>query len=176
MGGAVTWENKGNFEHSATEAAGGTLPSYSLNGRTFVGDTPIVVASSGRRIRWHVFNLDLAMTWHNFHLHGARWRWDNHVVDTRSAVPTTVGHGNPITITTPNESSIGSVALLRPAAMTHHTDAGARYIHLAITGRGGGQLMARAPATANIAPPGWYMLFIVSNDGVPALGTFIQSQ
>jgi hypothetical protein len=95
---------------------------------------------------------------------------------TVTAVPTTVGHGNPITITTPTESSIGSVALLRPAAITHHTDAGARYIRLAITGRGGGQLVARAPASANIAPPGWYMLFIVSSDGVPSVGTFIQIQ
>jgi plastocyanin len=47
MGGVVTWENKGINQHSATEAAGGTLPSYSLNGRTFVGNTPIVVAESG---------------------------------------------------------------------------------------------------------------------------------
>ncbi len=83
MGGMVTWENKGINEHTATEAATGTLLSYALNGRTFVGNTPIVVAQSGRRIRWYVFNLDLEMTWHNFHLHGARWRWAGDIVDTR---------------------------------------------------------------------------------------------
>ncbi len=87
MGGSVTWENEGINQHSATEAAAGTLPSYSLNGRTFVGNTPIVVAHSGRRIRWYVFNLDLEMTWHNFHLHGARWRWGRDIVDTRGLSP-----------------------------------------------------------------------------------------
>jgi plastocyanin len=87
MGGVVTWENKGVNQHSATEAAAGTLPSYALNGRTFVGNTPIVVAHSGRRIRWYVFNLDLEMTWHNFHLHGARWRWGRDIVDTRGLSP-----------------------------------------------------------------------------------------
>jgi hypothetical protein len=87
-----------------------------------------------------------------------------------------VGHGNPITITTPDEPTIASVALLRPAAITHHTDAGARYIRLAITARGGGQLVAHAPASANVAPPGWYMLFVVSNSGVPSVGRFIQLQ
>jgi len=88
MGGMVTWETKGINKHTATEAAAGTLPSYSLNGRTFVGSTLIVVAESGQRIRWYVFNLDLQMmTWHNFHLHGARWRWAGDVVDTRGLSP-----------------------------------------------------------------------------------------
>ncbi len=77
------------------------------------------------------------------------------------------------TVADPN---IGSVALLRPAAITHHTDAGARYIRLAITGRGGGQIVARAPASTNVAPPGWYLLFVVSNRGVPSVGRFIQVQ
>lgn len=87
MGGTVTWENRGINEHSATEAAAETLPSYALNGRTFVGNTPIIVAASSRRIRWYVFNLDLEMTWHNVHLHGARWRWAGDAVDTRGLSP-----------------------------------------------------------------------------------------
>ncbi|MEP6651005.1 MAG: multicopper oxidase domain-containing protein, partial [Lapillicoccus sp.] len=87
MGGVVTWQNTGINEHTATEAGAGTLPSYALNGRTFAGNTPIVVAESGRLIRWYVFNLDLEMTWHNFHLHGARWRWAGDVVDTRGLSP-----------------------------------------------------------------------------------------
>lgn len=42
-------------------------PSTCLNGRVFVGNTPIIAARAGQRIRWYVFNLDT--TWHNFHHH-----------------------------------------------------------------------------------------------------------
>jgi hypothetical protein len=89
------------------------------------------------------------------------------------SVPVELGGGP---IGTPDEPSIASVALLRPAAITHHTDAGARYIRLAITARGGGQLVARAPGSTNVAPPGWYMLFVVANNGLPSVGRFIQIQ
>lgn len=70
-----------------TERAGAGLESYAINGRTFVGNTPTIVAESGKRIRWYVFNLDLSMVWHNFHLHGQRWRWGTEWVDTRSLGP-----------------------------------------------------------------------------------------
>ena len=30
---------------------------------------------SGQKIRWYVFNLDLSMGWHNFHVHGQRWQF-----------------------------------------------------------------------------------------------------
>jgi hypothetical protein len=35
---------------------------------------------------------------------------------------------------------------------------------------------ARVPTSTNVAPPGWYMLFVVSDNGVPSVGRFIQIQ
>lgn len=87
MGAEVTWNHAGTQPHTVTERAGAGLESYAINGRTFVGNTPTIVAESGKRIRWYVFNLDLSMVWHNFHLHGQRWRWGTEWVDTRSLGP-----------------------------------------------------------------------------------------
>ncbi|HEU4853729.1 MAG TPA: multicopper oxidase domain-containing protein, partial [Nitrosospira sp.] len=87
VGAEVTWNHAGNQPHTVTERAGAGLESYAINGRTFVGNTPTIVAESGKRIRWYVFNLDMSMVWHNFHLHGQRWRWGTEWVDTRSLGP-----------------------------------------------------------------------------------------
>src|SRR6266581_4162734 len=72
-GGAVTWFNSSSHAHIVFSGGGG-VPAYCLNGRTYVGNTPTVVAEPGERLRWYVFNLDLGGTWHNFHPHSARWQ------------------------------------------------------------------------------------------------------
>ncbi|MBA4141817.1 MAG: DUF1929 domain-containing protein [Nitrosospira sp.] len=87
VGALVTWNHAGNQPHTVTERSGAGLESYAINGRTFVGNTPTIVAESGIRVRWYVFNLDLGMAWHNFHLHGQRWLWGTEWVDTRSLGP-----------------------------------------------------------------------------------------
>ena len=86
-GGGVTWTHAGTQPHTVTDAAGAGLVSGSINGRVFVGNTPTIVAESGKRIRWYVFNLNLGELWHNFHIHGARWRVGDENVDTRSLGP-----------------------------------------------------------------------------------------
>lgn len=86
-GGTVAWNHSGTQPHTVTDRTGAGLESFCINGRTFVGNTPTIVAKSGKRIRWYVFNLDLGMMWHNFHLHGQRWQWGSEMVDTRSFGP-----------------------------------------------------------------------------------------
>jgi plastocyanin len=84
-GGRVRW-HPGTVEHTVTEDGAG-LPSYCFNGRSFVGNTPTIVAHTGQKIRWYVFNLDLGMVWHNFHPHAQRWHFANEALDTRSIGP-----------------------------------------------------------------------------------------
>lgn len=86
-GGTVTWNHVGTQPHTVTDRSGAGLESMCINGRTFVGNTPTIVAKSGKLIRWYVFNLDFGALWHNFHLHGQRWRWGSENVDTRSLGP-----------------------------------------------------------------------------------------
>lgn len=85
-GGKVRWTAGTVQTHTVTEDGAG-LPSFCLNGRSFVGNTPTIVAHSGQKIRWYVFNLDLGMGWHNFHLHGQRWQFAQETIDIRSIGP-----------------------------------------------------------------------------------------
>lgn len=87
IGGTVTWTNTATTQHSVLETGNASLASYCFNGRSFVGNTPTIVAHSGQRIRWYVFNLDLGMSWHNFHPHSQRWRFADEAVDVRSLGP-----------------------------------------------------------------------------------------
>jgi plastocyanin len=87
LGGMVTWTHAGAEPHTVTDTGGAGLESFAFNGRTFVGNTPTIVARTGKRIRWYVFNLDLSAGWHNFHVHGQRWDVGHETVDTRSLGP-----------------------------------------------------------------------------------------
>jgi hypothetical protein len=49
-----------------------------------------------------------------------------------------------------------------------------RVIELAVN-RGTGCVSLRAPA-ANVAPPGWYMLFLLNDQGVPSVAKFVKLQ
>ncbi len=85
-GGKVHWNNGNNNVHTVTEDAAG-MPSWCLNGRAFTGNTPTIIADTGQKIRWYVFNLDLGMMWHNFHPHGQRWHFAGEAYDGRSLGP-----------------------------------------------------------------------------------------
>jgi len=85
-GGSVQWIQAGANTHTVTDDGGG-LPSICFNGRSFVGNTPTIVARTGQKIHWYVFNLDLGMVWHNFHPHAQRWTFADATVDVRSISP-----------------------------------------------------------------------------------------
>jgi hypothetical protein len=61
-----------------------------------------------------------------------------------------------------------------PISVTHQTDAQQRYVKLPIVTRTPSRIVARAPANGNIAPPGFYMVFLVNTGGVPSTARFIQ--
>jgi hypothetical protein len=90
------------------------------------------------------------------------------------AAPPGVAYGAAFDVTTPDADEIQSVVLLRPCAMTHHTDAGQRYVRLPIAARDPDTLTVDAPADANVAPPGHYMLFILNANGVPSTAAWVQ--
>ena len=64
------------------------------------------------------------------------------------------------------------VALVRLGAVTHSNNMEQRYVPLQFTA-GTGTLTATAPANVNIAPPGYYMLFIVNSAGVPSVAPIL---
>lgn len=87
--------------------------------------------------------------------------------------PPAVTYASIFVIETPQAADINAIALIAPIAVTHHTDAGQRYIKLPIRSRTATTLETAAPAHGNIAPPGYYMLFVVDNQGVPSEARFV---
>jgi plastocyanin len=87
VGGIVTWTHAGTKQHTVSDARTSPLASFTLNGRAFVGNTPTILAESGKRIRWYVFNLDFGERWHNFHPHGQRFELAGETHDVRSIGP-----------------------------------------------------------------------------------------
>ena len=73
--------------HTVTDSSAGGRQQVAINGRAYVGNTPTIVAKTGERLRWYVFNLDLGEQWHNFHPHGQRFRVGHEVMDARSLGP-----------------------------------------------------------------------------------------
>ena len=74
--------------------------------------------------------------------------------------------------TRPTPPPIRKVALVRLGAVTHSVNMEQRYVPLTYTA-GSGSLTATAPANANIAPPGVYMLFLVDANGLPSVAKMV---
>jgi hypothetical protein len=84
-----------------------------------------------------------------------------------------VGYGSTFTVQTPDATNISSVVLMRNGSVTHAFDMDQRYVGLSFTA-GSGVLTLTAPPSGNIAPPGYYMLFLVNNAGVPSVARMVQ--
>lgn len=91
-----------------------------------------------------------------------------------TGVPSTgIGYGSAFQVQTPDAASISSVVLMRSGAPTHAFDMEQRLVGLSFTA-GSGVLNVTAPPNGNIAPEGYYMLFLVNNAGVPSVAQFVQ--
>jgi hypothetical protein len=91
-----------------------------------------------------------------------------------SGSPVTIGYGAAFSVQTPLPAAIGEVVLLRPGAVTHAFNQNQRYFGCVINGRTATEVHASAPPDGNIAPPGWYLLFLVDTDRVPSLGSRVR--
>ncbi len=87
--------------------------------------------------------------------------------------PSYVDYSTPITIDTADAASISNVALIPLASVTHTLDWDQRYLDLAFT-KNGNQLTATPPNSPNLAPPGYYMLFIINSNGVPGVAKVVK--
>ena len=93
---------------------------------------------------------------------------------TLTAVPSTIGYGQSFSVQSPDaRANITKVTLIRITSVTHAFNQNQRLSVLSFT-PGPGALDIVAPANANIAPPGHYLLFIVDGSGVPSIGSIVQ--
>lgn len=69
-------------------------------------------------------------------------------------------------------SGISSAMLIRPASVTHSSDPNQRSVDLPVSGSGT-SAVASITSNANLAPPGWYMLFVRNASNVPSIAKWI---
>ena len=82
-------------------------------------------------------------------------------------------YGSTVTIHTPQARDIKWVEIVRPMATTHSFETGQRIVDVPFEVKDFCHLHARIPADQNVAPPGWYMLYLVNQAGVPSVARWV---
>jgi len=91
---------------------------------------------------------------------------------TIASAPATITYGSEFSVTSPDASSIASIALIRLGSDTHQFNRDQRYLPLSFTVNGT-QLSVTMPPNHNLAPGGDYMLFLVNGSGVPSVAAMV---
>ncbi|ANM31650.1 hypothetical protein ABI59_21940 [Acidobacteria bacterium Mor1] len=92
---------------------------------------------------------------------------------TITTAPASVGYGQTFQVDTPDAAGIASVVFMRPGATTHSINMEQRHVPLSFT-TGSGNVQPTTPSNPHLAPPGYYMMFLLDGDGVPSEARFVQ--
>jgi Domain of unknown function (DUF1929)/Concanavalin A-like lectin/glucanases superfamily len=87
--------------------------------------------------------------------------------------PTEWRYGQTVTIVTADAATLRDVSLIRAGATTHSFNTSQRLVDLPIAGRAAVGVRVQVTDEPNIAPPGWYMLFITNTKGVPSVAKWV---
>ena len=90
---------------------------------------------------------------------------------TITSAPTSVGYGQTALIGT--SDSIARATWIRLSAVTHSFNQEQRFLNLSFSATSGG-VNVTFPSSANLSPPGYYMLFLLNSSGVPSVAKIIQ--
>jgi hypothetical protein len=86
-----------------------------------------------------------------------------------TAAPEEWHYGQTVDISSPQAGGMRWASLIRNGVTTHSFNTGQRLVDLPIAAQGGGILKVTVTNEPNLAPPGWYMLFLVNQQGVPSV-------
>jgi len=92
---------------------------------------------------------------------------------TVACAPTQVTYGQTFLVQTPDAASISNVNWIRLSSVTHSFNQNQRINRLSFSREPGG-LRVTAPASANLCPPGHYLLFILNSAGAPSVARIVQ--
>lgn len=70
-------------------------------------------------------------------------------------------------------TNVSAVTMLRIGSMTHSFNSDQRFLSLPFTAEPG-RIVAQAPANVHDVMPGYYLLFLVNEAGVPSVGVFVR--
>jgi hypothetical protein len=81
--------------------------------------------------------------------------------------PPSAGYGQVFQIRCPQAAQIRRIALTRCGSVTHAFDGDQRYVGLTFQHAEGDQLRVTAPPNSRIAPPGYYLLWVLDTNHLP---------
>jgi hypothetical protein len=90
-----------------------------------------------------------------------------------ATAPDSVSIGQTFTVDFGNATSISKVTLVKTGSTTHGFNMDQRYVPLTFTANGT-QLSVQMPTNPPDAPPGYYLLFLISDTGVPSVGKIVR--
>lgn len=90
-----------------------------------------------------------------------------------AGAPAAVGYREDFEIETPDALKVARVTLVRLSASSQGWNGSQRMVRLTFSA-GSGALRVDAPQDGNVAPPGFYLLFILNDQGVPSVGHTLQ--
>jgi hypothetical protein len=90
------------------------------------------------------------------------------------SAPAEISYGTPFEVAVDEASDVARVALLKPGSVTHGVDFSQRYVDVDFQTAGASTLELVAPPDGGVAPPGYYMLFVVDSDGVPSRARWVR--
>jgi hypothetical protein len=80
--------------------------------------------------------------------------------------PDSITYGETFTVQMSGGAAVHRVVLIRCGSFTHAFDGDQRYLTLPFT-QNGTNLTVTAPSSSNLAPPGYYLLFVLRNANTP---------
>jgi hypothetical protein len=92
---------------------------------------------------------------------------------TITSAPSQLSYGQSFSVQTPDAGVIARGTLIRLSSVTHAFNQSQLIYHLAFAATGSTTVSATAPTSGNLAPPGPYMLFLISESGVPSEATMV---
>jgi hypothetical protein len=90
-----------------------------------------------------------------------------------TTVPGRIAYGQTFGVVTTQASDIRKVALVKLGSSSHAVNFDQRLVNPTFTAATG-SLRITAPSSRAVAPPGWYMLFVLNSKGVPSVAKILQ--
>lgn len=84
------------------------------------------------------------------------------------------GYDSNLRVSSSTPARVSKAVLMAPITSTHSIDTSQRRLELPIVSRAGDKLVLRTPVSAKDAPPGYYMLFLLDDRGVPSVAKWVQ--
>jgi hypothetical protein len=88
------------------------------------------------------------------------------------SAPTGIVYNSSFTVTA-STNDVARMTLIKLSSVTHSTNFDQRFLNLSFT-KTGTSLSVTAPASGNLAPPGYYMLFALNAAGVPSTSKIVK--